>query len=122
MDGAGGDGHGMSLRLKCDGSEGLLVLGEVLAQHVPEGLGLLRAEVNAVAVFDRDLMRSVLMRDAEVEEEVPNAGAHLNAVGVGFAVLGRFIDVDLGLVGCRHGCLSGYCNGAVNKAGAKGGT
>ena len=34
----------MPLRLQVDCAKGLLVLGQVLAEHIPQSLGLLRAE------------------------------------------------------------------------------
>ena len=39
--------------LEGEGAEGLLVLGEVVAEDVPEGLGLLGAEVDALEVRER---------------------------------------------------------------------
>ena len=40
------------LRLEGQRAEGLLVLGEVVAEDVVQGLGLLRAEVDALEVVD----------------------------------------------------------------------
>src|SRR5260370_37140335 len=70
-----------------DGAEGLLVLGEVVAEHVPEGFGLLRAEVDALEVFDGELVGALLAHGPEDEEEVPDAHADLDAVGVTVAVI-----------------------------------
>src|SRR6185437_2531958 len=97
MDRAIRDGDGRAVRLQGNGSEGLLILGEVLAEHVQESLGLLRTEIDAVIVFDRDLIGRVLMRDAEVQKKVPDADPYLNAGGVGFAVVVRFGDLKFGL-------------------------
>src|ERR1700744_1242650 len=72
--------------LQRDLTEGLLVLGEVVAEDVPEGFGLLRAEVDAFEVFDDELFGAFLGHGAEDEEEVPDAHADLHAVGVVFAV------------------------------------
>ena len=38
------------------------------------------------------------MCGAEGEEEIPDAGAYLHAVGVAFAVVGGFADGDPGLI------------------------
>ena len=85
------------MRLKRNRSEGLLILGKVLAEHVPQSFGLLRAEVDAMMIFDVDLVGGVLMSDAEIEEEIPDAYAHLNAVGIGFAIIRGLAELDLGL-------------------------
>ena len=85
------------MRLERNRSEGLLILGEVLAEHVPESLGLLRTEIDAVMIFDVDLVGRVLMSDAEIEEEIPDAYAHLNAVGIGFAIIRGLAELDFGL-------------------------
>jgi hypothetical protein len=73
--------------LESDGAEGLLVLGEVVAEDVPEGLGLLGAEVDALEVGDAEFLRGLLGHGAEDEEEIPDAHADLNAVGVSVAVV-----------------------------------
>src|SRR5947208_16357199 len=78
---------GMGELLKGDGAEGLLVLGQIMAEHVPEGFGLLRAEVDALEVPDGELVRALLTHSAEDEEEVPYAHADLDAVGVAVAVV-----------------------------------
>ncbi len=83
VDGAAGVGK----LLEGDGAEGLLVLGEVVAEDVPEGLGLLGAEVDALEVVDVELLRGLLGHGAEDEEEVPDAHADLDAVGVAVAVV-----------------------------------
>jgi hypothetical protein len=124
---SGGSGKG----LERDGAEGLLILSEVLAEHVEEGLGLLRAEVDALEAANGDLIGGVLVSGAEGEEEVPDAGAHLHAVGVALAIVGGFGDVDPGLgVGLMNVCHClcsfvlpqenfGRCG--LERAGAKGG-
>ncbi len=83
VDGSAGVGE----LLKGDGAEGLLVLGEVVAEHVPEGLGLLRAKVDALEVFDGELVGALLAHGPEDEEEVPDAHTDLDAVGVAVAVV-----------------------------------
>lgn len=92
-------------RLKRNGAEGLLILGEVLAEHIEECLGLLRAQIDALEAADGDLIGRVLVGGAEGEEEIPDAGAHLHAVGVALAIVGRFRDVDPGLcIGLMNVC------------------
>jgi hypothetical protein len=93
--------------LQRDLTEGLLVLSEIVAEDVPEGLGLLRAEIDAFEVFDDELFGALLGHGAEDEEEIPYAHADLHAVGVVFAVAlgggeleGRLIGR---LVGLAHG-------------------
>ena len=61
------------------------VLFEVLAEHVPQGFGLLRAEVDALLIVNGHLFRRLLLRRTEGEEKVPYADANLHAIGVGFA-------------------------------------
>jgi hypothetical protein len=73
--------------LEGDGAEGLLVLGEVVAEDVPEGLGLLGAEIDALEVGDAELLWGLLGHGAEDEEEVPDAHADLDTVGVSVAVV-----------------------------------
>ena len=80
-------------------AEGLLVLGEVVAEDVPEGLGLLRAEVDALEVLDVELVGRLLGHGAEDEEEVPDAHADLDAVGVAVAVVLGVGEVECGLFG-----------------------
>ena len=98
VDRAGGYRDGCALRLDRDDSEGLLILSKVLTEHVPQGLGLLRAKVDAAVVLYRDLIRDLRVRDAEVEGEIPNADADLHAVGVGFPIVRGLDEVDPGLL------------------------
>src|SRR5437660_4885000 len=83
VDGAAGWGE----LLECDGAEGLLVLGQVVAKHIPEGLGLLRTEVYALEVFDSQLVGALLAHGPEDQKEVPDAHADLDAVGVAVAIV-----------------------------------
>ena len=88
----------MDLGFEDEGAEGLLVLGDVLAEDVPEGFGLLRAKEDGVAIADGDLLGRVASGDAEDELEVPHADPDLDAVGIGFAVIGGLGDLDVGLL------------------------
>ncbi len=94
MDGAAGWGK----LLEGEGAEGLLVLGEIVAEHVPEGLGLLGAEVDALEVLDGELVGASWLHGAEDEEEVPDAHADLDAVGVAVAVVVGGGELERGLV------------------------
>src|ERR1700737_3781369 len=90
------------LGLEGEGAEGLLVLGEVVAEDVPEGLGLLGAKVDTLEVAELDLVGCVLGHGAEDEEEVPDTHADLHAVGVAVAVVlgGSELEGGLVLIGC----------------------
>jgi hypothetical protein len=87
----------MRLRLERNLAEGLLVLSDVLAQDIEERLGLLWADVDALGVFDSDLVSGVLVDQAKSEKEIPNAYPDLHAVSVVFAIILRFLDVNLRL-------------------------
>jgi len=78
-------------------AEGLLILRQVLAEHIEERLGLLGAEVDSLKAADGDLVRRVLVGGTEGEKEVPDTGAHLHAVSVTFAVFGGFGEGNPGL-------------------------
>ena len=84
--------------LEGDGAEGLFVLGEVVIEDVGEGLGLLGAEIDSLEVGEVDLFGSLLGHGSEDEEEVPDAHADLNAVGVAVAVVRGGGEVELRLI------------------------
>ncbi len=94
VDGAGGR---RKLRLEGEVAEGLFVLGEVVAEDVPEGLGLLGAEIDALEVIELDLFGCALAHGSEDEEEVPDAHADLDAVGIAVAIVGGGGELDFGL-------------------------
>ena len=77
-------------------AEGRFVLGDVLLENVEEGLGLLRAKVDALEVVDVDKVRRVLGDETEHEEKVPEIGANLDGVGIAFAVVGAVDQVNFG--------------------------
>src|ERR1035437_7738036 len=94
----------VALRLGVERAEGLLVLGQVLPQHIPQGLGLLRAQKNRILVADGDLVGDVAGCQAEDQLEVPHADADLDAVSIGLAVVGGLDEVHLRLLrGWTHG-------------------
>src|SRR5271169_1161467 len=84
--------------LQGEGAEGLFVLGQIVAEYVPEGLGLLGAEVDSLEVLDGELLRVLLDHGAEDEKEVPDAHSDLDAVGVAIAVVRGVGELDCGLV------------------------
>ena len=90
------------LRFQIQRSEGLLILGQVLAKHLPKRFGLLRAEKDRPVIADRDLFRAIARSEAEDELEIPYADAHLDAVGVCLAVIVALNDIHLRLLrSCR---------------------
>jgi hypothetical protein len=116
---------GRGQRLEGKLAEGLLVLGEVVAEDIVESFGLLGAEVDALEVAKQYLLGSVLGHGAEDEEEVPDGHANLNTVGVAVAVVGGGGEFDIGLGGLevrlvlRH---EFYFQGGDEEFGAKEGT
>jgi hypothetical protein len=89
------------LLFQCDVPEGLLVLGEIVADHIPQRLGLLGAEIDALEVADDDLVDILLRHGAEDQEEVPYAHPHLDAVGIAVAVVFGAGELEGWLVGRR---------------------
>ena len=77
----------MAVGLKVERAEGLLVLGEILSQNIPQRLGLLRAQKDALLIADVDLLGALAGSQAENEQKVPHADAHLHAVGIDFAIV-----------------------------------
>ena len=90
-------GKRMRLRLERDDSKGLLILSDVLAEDVPEGLGLLRADVDALSVLDGDLILRFLVNKAESEKKILYADAYLNTVGVVLAIVLRLDHLNFWL-------------------------
>src|SRR5215472_18461017 len=77
-----------------DLSEGGFVLSHVVLQNAEEGLGLLRAHVDALEVGDADVIGSGRVDLAEKQEEVPEIHPNLDAVGVTFSVVGGLVEND----------------------------
>ena len=96
MDGAAGQ---RKLLVESDGAEGLLVLGEVVGQHVYERLCLLRTEVDALEVFDAEFVGRVLAHGAEDEQKVPDGHAHLDTVCISVAIIGGGREIEFRLGG-----------------------
>ena len=80
-----------------DLAEGALITGDILLQQPEQGLGLLRAEVDALEVANLDLSFGLLLQGAENHEEVPDIHPHLHAVGVGFAIVRSIDQLEVGL-------------------------
>ena len=90
--------------LQCDIAKCHFILFEVLTEHVPQGLGLLRAEVYSLLIVNGYLFLCLLLRGTEGEEKIPNTHAYLHAVGVGLTVIGRLgQDNTRWLIGLAHG-------------------
>src|ERR1700739_836537 len=87
----------MRLWLEGNLAERLLGLRGCLAEDIEEPFGLLRAYIDALGIFDSDLVSRVLVDQAKGEKEIPNAYPDLHAVGVVFAIILRFLDVNLRL-------------------------
>ena len=81
-------------------SEGVLILRQILLQHIPQCFGLLRAQVDRLKGIDGDLFGRILMGGAEGQAKIPHAFLHLNAVGIALAVVGRSVRVSLWVVEC----------------------
>jgi hypothetical protein len=84
------------LRFEVELSKSLLILSKVLPEDVPESLGLLRAEKNGLVVVDGDLIGRIAGGQTEDQLKVPYTDTDLDAVGVGFAVVGSFDEVHFG--------------------------
>ena len=101
---AGTGGHGLVhwstgrpvLRLQRERAESLLVLREVVAENIHQRLGLLRTEVDALEVFNLNVVGGILVHRPEDEEEIPDAHTDLDAVGVAVAVLVGLFRCDVG--------------------------
>lgn len=90
--------------LQRDIAKSHLVLFEVLAQHVPQSFGLLRTEVDALLVMDGYFFWCLLLGRAKGQEEIPDADTNLDAIGVGFAIIGGLGQDNAGLLcGLVHG-------------------
>src|SRR5580700_11041633 len=88
--------------IEFDFAEGILVSRDVLLQHSEQGLGLLRAQIDALKILDLDLGFALLDERAEHQEEVPDIHANLHAVGIVFTIVGSIGQSDGGLSRIRH--------------------
>lgn len=83
--------------IQFDLAESALVAGDILLQQSQQGLGLLRAEVDALKIADFNLAFALLLQRAENHEEVPDIHPHLDTIGVGLSVVGGIHQLDIGL-------------------------
>ena len=81
-------------RIQLDLAESLLVVQQVLLQNGVQRFGLLRAEIDSLIVAHLDTRLILLLQGAEDQEEVPYIHAHLHAVGIVFAIVGRIRQID----------------------------
>lgn len=88
----------LTFGLQIQRAEGLLVLRDVLPQHIPQRLCLLGAEKNRLVVANRNLVGAFTGSESKDQLKVPNADAHLHAVGVAFAVIGCLGKIQLRLL------------------------
>jgi hypothetical protein len=88
------------LRLKSDVSECLLILREVLPKDVPKSLRLLRAQVDALRIFDADRFGRFVAQRSEGQVKIPHADPYLHTIGIGFAVIGSVGQSNFGRI-CR---------------------
>jgi hypothetical protein len=86
------------LRLKVELAKCLLVLVEILPQDIPESLGLLWAEKDALVVLNAQLVGTLGVGLAKDKMEIPHADADLDAVGIGVAVSVGLLHVDARLL------------------------
>jgi hypothetical protein len=73
------------------------VASNVLLKQAEQRFGLLRAEINPLEIANLYLCFGLLLHGAEGEEKIPDVDAHLHAVGIVFAIIGRIAQLDLRL-------------------------
>ena len=88
----------MAVRFQVQFAERLFVLGEILSEHIPQGLGLLRTQEDRAVITDVHLFGAFAGGEPENELEVPHAHAHMHAVGIYFAKIGGLGNIELGLL------------------------
>jgi hypothetical protein len=105
------DESGAGARLEPNLAERGFVLAHILLQHIQQGFGLLRADVDPLEIMDLHVFRRGLVDIAKHQKKVPKVDPDLHAVGVAFAVVGRFVEYDPGLGRCHR--TTWYRNGPV---------
>jgi len=95
-------GTPLGVGLEFDFSERRFVLIYILLQNIEQSLCLLRAEVDALKIVNRDVVRCRLIDAAEHEEEVPKIDSDLYAVGIILAVFGGVDQLNLGCCRLSH--------------------
>jgi len=89
-------------RIELNLAKGGLIIGDILLQERHEGLGLLRAEVDALEVAQLHLGFGSLLHGAEHEEKIPDVHADLDTVGIGFAVVRSLDKLQIRLIWLIH--------------------
>ena len=92
-----------TLRFQIQLPEGLLILGKILAQHIPKRFGLLWAQKNSLVIANGHLFGAVAASQAEHELKIPYANANLHAVGIGLTVIVALDKIHLRLL---RSCLT----------------
>src|SRR5579884_2235395 len=86
-----------ALRLELDFPKCRLILIDVLLQNVEQSFRLLRAEIDALKVGNRNAIGRVLIDGAEHQKKVPQVHPDLHAIRIAFAIVGGLGQLDLGL-------------------------
>lgn len=86
------------MRLKLKRAKGLFVLGKILPEDIPQGLGLLRTEEDRLMVADGYLLGTVAGSEAKDKLEIPYTNAYLNAICIGFPIIRGLNKVHLRLL------------------------
>ena len=102
------NGRGGRFRLQADFAESGFVLADILIENVRQRLGLLRTQENALVVVNGDAIRRVLIDGAEEQEKIPQTDPHLDAVGVGFPIVGCVGQMYFGRRGLWVHAFSAY--------------
>ena len=82
-------------RLQSYGAKCLLILRQVLAQQVPQRLGLLWAQIDPLKIPQHHFIGRILPGCAKDQHKIPYAGPHLHAVGIAIAIILRLNNVDI---------------------------
>jgi hypothetical protein len=90
-------------RVQLDFAEGTFVARYILLKKSKQGLGLLRAEINALKISNLYLSFALLLQGPKDHEEIPDIHSHLHAIGVGFAVVRSTAELDVRLWRNAHG-------------------
>lgn len=85
-------------RIEFDLAESAFVIRDVLLQNCGQRLRLLRAKIYPLKVSDFDLIFRGLLHGAKNQKEVPNAHAHLHAVGIGLTIFGSIYKMKIRLL------------------------
>lgn len=90
------------IRFNGDLAKGLLVVGKVLPEHIPERFGLLWADINALRDLEVYPVRGLLRGYAKGKIKVPDADADLYAVGITFVEVVGVLHIEIRLLRIVH--------------------